>query len=368
MSLLFGTSGWSYKEWVGPLYDTKKKMFSRYTELFKTSEIDRSWYKSCIVIFLITISLCSYTVNFSSEIRTVSSSELKNYLFTVAWMTDTQYYSRSYPDILKQVVYWINSQANEGKIQYVVHTGDIVDDDGDITQWIAFTSTWHNLTVENNVLGGNHDNWHDKNWVNYNHYFPNSTFYYVLKGNYLFVLLSWQTIRRSDVQSWLHGVILLHPYAKIIVLTHAYMNTRELIDDGPYLSNFLNKYNRTFSVWCGHHAPLTKIINRQDQNVKGICHNFQYYKNGGNGYLILADMYENGYYMHLHSVCDGFDGKGKGNGYELTVLYSPEKVPSSNSTEEINGTIIIPSITIICLLIPLFKDLHKTRPRFMQGA
>jgi len=48
-------------------------------------------------------------------------------------------------------------------------------------------------------------------------------------------------------------------------------------------------------------------------------------------------MYENGYYMHLYSVCERFDGKGKGNGYEITVQYSPENhlVPSSNSIERV---------------------------------
>jgi len=51
------------------------------------------------------------------------------------------------------------------------------------------------------------------------------------------------------------------------------------------------------------------------------------------------------------------DTKGKGNGYELSVLYQPEDhlVPSSNSIEETNGTIIIAPLTIICLLLPFSR-------------
>jgi uncharacterized protein YecE (DUF72 family) len=43
--LLFGTSGWSYKEWVGPFYQTPKKMFSQYTRFFRTAEINSTFYK-----------------------------------------------------------------------------------------------------------------------------------------------------------------------------------------------------------------------------------------------------------------------------------------------------------------------------------
>jgi len=43
--LLFGTSGWSYKEWVGPFYDEGTKMFSHYTRFFNTSEINSTFYR-----------------------------------------------------------------------------------------------------------------------------------------------------------------------------------------------------------------------------------------------------------------------------------------------------------------------------------
>ncbi|MFX0088886.1 MAG: DUF72 domain-containing protein [Candidatus Hodarchaeota archaeon] len=43
--LLFGCSGWSYNEWVGPFYkDSKKSKISAYSEVFKTTEINTTFY------------------------------------------------------------------------------------------------------------------------------------------------------------------------------------------------------------------------------------------------------------------------------------------------------------------------------------
>jgi len=43
--LIFGTSGWSYPEWVGPFYETPAKMFSYYARFFNTAEINSTFYR-----------------------------------------------------------------------------------------------------------------------------------------------------------------------------------------------------------------------------------------------------------------------------------------------------------------------------------
>jgi len=45
MSLIIGTSGWSYDEWVGPFYEKKTGMFSQYAKVFQTSEINSTFYR-----------------------------------------------------------------------------------------------------------------------------------------------------------------------------------------------------------------------------------------------------------------------------------------------------------------------------------
>jgi uncharacterized protein YecE (DUF72 family) len=41
---LFGTSGWSYKDWVGPFYKKTTSMFSHYKRYFHTAEINSTFY------------------------------------------------------------------------------------------------------------------------------------------------------------------------------------------------------------------------------------------------------------------------------------------------------------------------------------
>jgi uncharacterized protein YecE (DUF72 family) len=44
--VFLGTSGWSYKEWIGPFYTkTDKSMLRAYTRVFKTVEIDSTFYR-----------------------------------------------------------------------------------------------------------------------------------------------------------------------------------------------------------------------------------------------------------------------------------------------------------------------------------
>jgi len=41
----FGCAGWSYKEWVGPLYDLGKSMLQQYSNVFDTVELNSSFYR-----------------------------------------------------------------------------------------------------------------------------------------------------------------------------------------------------------------------------------------------------------------------------------------------------------------------------------
>ncbi len=43
--LYFGCAGWSYKEWVGPLYDAGKSMLQQYASVFDTVELNSSFYR-----------------------------------------------------------------------------------------------------------------------------------------------------------------------------------------------------------------------------------------------------------------------------------------------------------------------------------
>jgi len=286
-------------------------------------------------------------------------------LFTVAWVTDTQYLSKFYPDVLQQMVTWLNSEAQKGKVHYVVHTGDLVDDWNNVTQWTTFTSYWRNLTVEKDVLAGNHDNYGGANWSYYDSYFPQRQCYYRLKNGWLFIFLSYSIIRKSVVQNWLRDLIKAHN-EKIVVLTHTYMSDIGLILDGSYIHSILNESaTRNFTVWSGHTPYVHKISYRIDGNTTGISHNFQAYENGGNGYLVLVDMYENGFYMHLYSVIENFYGEGRGKGYELSVvLFPPEQASSDSSEVSYSGDLLSEILILISIaaLIGIISSRLIQRP------
>jgi len=44
-NILLGTSGWGYEEWVGPFYTTREKKFSSYARVFRTTEINSTFYR-----------------------------------------------------------------------------------------------------------------------------------------------------------------------------------------------------------------------------------------------------------------------------------------------------------------------------------
>lgn len=45
-TLYLGCAGWSYKEWVGPLYDPGRSMLQQYASVFDTVELNSSFYKA----------------------------------------------------------------------------------------------------------------------------------------------------------------------------------------------------------------------------------------------------------------------------------------------------------------------------------
>ncbi len=78
--------------------------------------------------------------------------------WTLIALPDTQYYSSTYPQIFDAQANWIISQATALNIRYVVHEGDIVDNDVD-GQWTNASHSMHllDLNVPYVLAIGNHD-------------------------------------------------------------------------------------------------------------------------------------------------------------------------------------------------------------------
>ncbi|MEM2930895.1 MAG: DUF72 domain-containing protein [Thermoproteota archaeon] len=58
-NIVIGTSGWSYKDWLNVFYTSSEKMFQQYANVFKTVEIDSTFYKQPVPGFIRTIARSS---------------------------------------------------------------------------------------------------------------------------------------------------------------------------------------------------------------------------------------------------------------------------------------------------------------------
>ncbi|MEM2981410.1 MAG: DUF72 domain-containing protein [Thermoproteota archaeon] len=58
-NIVIGTSGWSYKDWLSVFYTSSEKMFQQYASVFKTVEIDSTFYKPPTLSFIRAIAKSS---------------------------------------------------------------------------------------------------------------------------------------------------------------------------------------------------------------------------------------------------------------------------------------------------------------------
>lgn len=78
---------------------------------------------------------------------------------TYAWLSDTQGYASSYPETFLAMTNWIVSQKSALNIQYVIHTGDVVNDMTRRREWDRATQAMDAFIGQIPVfaIAGNHD-------------------------------------------------------------------------------------------------------------------------------------------------------------------------------------------------------------------
>jgi hypothetical protein len=178
--------------------------------------------------------------------------------WTMVVLPDTQKYAASYPQHFNAQTQWIVDNAEELNIQYVLHEGDITDNNS-VTQWNnAFASmNILNGVVPYAIAPGNHDYGPGGNGAtrdslfNTNGYFGPTSFYgqqdsiggfyepsktdnswhtFNAGGkDWLVVAIEWGP--RDEVVAWANQVVADHPDHNAMLVTHAYMYNDETIYD-----------------------------------------------------------------------------------------------------------------------------------------
>ncbi|NOU69827.1 DUF2341 domain-containing protein [Paenibacillus sp. LMG 31461] len=242
--------------------------------------------------------------------------ERDQYDFSFAWMTDTQMEAQDFPDVYDKMTQWVADNKDSKNIQYVVHTGDIVNVATSEPQWVNADRSMKILddaNVRYGVLAGNHDV--NSPYTNtsssqlYYKYFGEDRFknkpYYggtdrnnknhydlISAGgmDFIIVYMSWGVDQASI--DWANDVLSRYKDRKAIVTTHSYL----LYDTGNYdtqdfggqkiMEKVIAPNSNVFMVLCGHRQAAFYNVKRIDGKVVyELLHDYQDTSLGGAAYL-----------------------------------------------------------------------------------
>jgi len=221
-------------------------------------------------------------------------------IFSIVILPDTQRWSKEEPDIFNDAAKWIVINKETKNIKFVLHVGDIVQDDQVPAQWDAANTAMSILDgkVPYCFGVGNHDmkpiddpNWKpdpNRDTTNFNNTFPYTRYQgeswyggrmlndiFIPADNYdntyhffsacgmdfMIVCLS---IAPNDVHlEWADDIVSSHPNRRVIVVTHSYMDANSLLTYDQYSppggnagkqiwEKFIKKHENIFFVACGH--------------------------------------------------------------------------------------------------------------------
>ena len=258
------------------------------------------------------------------------------YDFTLAWESDTQYYNSNQgePAGSGGADAWYQHQVNINRflvaerdnlnLQYVTHTGDIVDNQNEEHQWRNADAAYRILEeagMPYGVLAGNHDVGHfEGDYGPYSTWFGADRFddnpwyggsYKDNRGHFdlvtvdgvdlLMLYMGWpdpndEPSNSADI-AWMNSVIRQHPERKVMVNLHEYMLTTGGL--GPFPQRIYDEVvapnPNVIAVGSGHyHDAYTRLDEfdddgdgEADRTVYSMLFDYQGLPEGGQGYLRL---------------------------------------------------------------------------------
>ncbi|WP_373231446.1 metallophosphoesterase [Cohnella sp.] len=293
--------------------------------------------KAIRLVFVMMIMMMFFYFQYSNQTQASSST------FKIAILPDTQNYSASYPDIYRAQTQWIADNWQAQNIKFVIHEGDIVNNNN-TTQWDVARDAMRTLdgVVPYSVTPGNHDmgtngsaDTRDTNL--FNTYFPKSKYsgtatfggvypaepnkydnnYHTFSaGGTNWLVLSLEFGPRDPVLDWANEVVASHPNHRVIVVTHAYMFSDETrynaghswnphsygvasepggVNDGEEMWQKFVKLHPNISIVVNGHVlndgqGRRVTVGDHGNKVYQMLANYQNQTNGGNGYLRLLEI------------------------------------------------------------------------------
>lgn len=254
------------------------------------------------------------------------------YDFTLAWESDTQYYNQEFHEHQTKIHDYVLAERENKNIQFLFHTGDVVDDWDQPAQWDAANPEYQRLDeagLPYSVLAGNHDVGHTSNdYTEFSHHFGEHRYadnpwygesYKDNRGHYdLFsaggidfinVAMGWGP--GDEEIAWMNDVLAKHPERVAIINLHEFMLTTGGL--GPIPQRILDEVAATNPnvrmIMSGHYHDAFQRTDAfdddgdgaDDRTVTSMLFDYQGLPEGGQGYLRLLHFDNQGQKMMVRT-------------------------------------------------------------------
>ncbi|WP_243290327.1 metallophosphoesterase [Bacillus sp. FJAT-47783] len=274
-----------------------------------------------VIITISTMLSCSVNKQDVVEVSAWLKASSQAYHDTIVWLSDTQYYSESYPHIFQNQIDWMLSNRSNWNIQYVIHTGDIVNKADEKIQWLRAHTILKQLDKQKmpyGVLAGNHDLIKNKSYEPFSFYFGEKRFrgkeYYggsyknnrghydlIKLGDTPFIILYMGWGVGSDEIDWMNQVLKAFPERMAILAFHKYLhkNKRRTFEGRKIFHEVVKRNENVKVVLSGHYDDSEHIVTEIDDDQDGtpdrkvyeILADYQGAPEGGQGFLRLLHYY-----------------------------------------------------------------------------
>ena len=233
------------------------------------------------LIFSVTALTLLVTASFNPALSQICIAQTQpSAPFSVIWITDTQYLSESYPAYFDNLTQWIVDNRATYNVQMVIHTGDIINDPDNLTEWENANKSMSlllNAGIPYCWDAGNHDYdwsgtdlWMGSQFTAFSPQAMQSKTYWVsddldgentavnfTSGGSTFIVINIAFDANSTVLAWANNLLNEYPQAHAIVATHAFINQQCSYDAWALnlKKTVLDTHPNVFLTLNGHYHP-----------------------------------------------------------------------------------------------------------------